>query len=77
MDCVKVCPEPKIIMPVLKDAGTAAVIDMPECTNCARCVEVCHESVFSLSWLKPGTVASLNNSEEAMISSQAKPKIKK
>ncbi len=55
MDCVKVCPEPQIIMPVLKDKNIKPVISSSQCTNCARCVDVCHEEVFKLTIKKDTT----------------------
>lgn len=50
-DCYAVCPEPKIIKPALKGeaAGRSPVILAPECTNCARCLDVCSKDVFTFS----------------------------
>lgn len=49
MDCYHVCPEPKVIPPALKGAakGLGPVILSEQCTNCARCIDVCSKDVFS------------------------------
>jgi ferredoxin-type protein NapH len=49
MDCYHVCPEPKVIPPALKGAakGLGPVILSAQCTNCARCIDVCSKDVFS------------------------------
>lgn len=51
MDCYAVCPEPKVIPPALKGAakGIGPVILSEQCTNCARCVDVCSKDVFQFS----------------------------
>ena len=47
MDCFAVCPEPRVISPALKPkAGGSPVILAAECTNCARCIDVCSRNVF-------------------------------
>jgi ferredoxin-type protein NapH len=50
-DCYVVCPEPKVIQPALKgaDKGVSALIDDSLCTNCGRCIDICHEDVFNFS----------------------------
>ncbi len=50
-DCFRVCPEPHVIMPALKPAhdNDASVILHGDCTNCARCIDVCEERVFRFS----------------------------
>lgn len=47
-DCYAVCPEPQVIKPALKgsDRGFDPVILSPNCTNCARCIDVCSRDVF-------------------------------
>jgi ferredoxin-type protein NapH len=46
-DCYAVCPEPIVIKPALKAPGAApAVITAANCTNCARCIDVCSRDVF-------------------------------
>lgn len=49
MDCYQVCPEPKVIRPALKGAanGVGPVILSEQCTNCARCIDVCAKDVFA------------------------------
>lgn len=50
MDCYAVCPENHVITPALKGAaGSSPLILSPDCTNCARCVDVCAPGVFSLT----------------------------
>ena len=48
MDCFAVCPEPHVIKPALKGAGKGMgpVITSGDCTNCARCIDVCTQDVF-------------------------------
>ncbi|MBL4614465.1 MAG: quinol dehydrogenase ferredoxin subunit NapH [Magnetovibrio sp.] len=48
MDCFAVCPEPHVITPALRGAGTKTgpVILSGDCTNCARCIDVCAKNVF-------------------------------
>ncbi|TFH87763.1 quinol dehydrogenase ferredoxin subunit NapH [Billgrantia azerbaijanica] len=49
MDCYAVCPEPQVIAPALKPRGEDAgvVIRSAQCTNCARCIDVCSQDVFA------------------------------
>ncbi len=49
MDCYIVCPEPQVISPALKprQAEASPVIDAAQCTNCARCIDVCSKDVFA------------------------------
>jgi len=49
MDCYAVCPEPQVITPALKGApkGLGPVILAANCTNCARCIDVCQKEVFA------------------------------
>lgn len=51
MDCYAVCPEPQVIPPALKGAeqGIGPVILGINCTNCARCIDVCSKDVFKFS----------------------------
>ncbi|MBF0247668.1 MAG: quinol dehydrogenase ferredoxin subunit NapH [Alphaproteobacteria bacterium] len=48
MDCFAVCPEPHVITPALRGAGTETgpVILSGDCTNCGRCIDVCAKDVF-------------------------------
>lgn len=52
-DCYAVCPEPLVIKPALKAVdGAGPVITSAQCTNCARCIDVCSKDVFEfgLRW---------------------------
>jgi len=47
MECFTVCPENHVIPPALKALeGTSPVITSGDCTNCGRCIDICHEHVF-------------------------------
>jgi len=50
MDCYAICPEPHVITPALKGAkcGASPVILSGDCTNCARCIDVCSKQVFDI-----------------------------
>ncbi len=47
MECYAVCPEQKVISPVLKPSGRSSslILDI-NCTNCGRCIDICSTSVF-------------------------------
>jgi ferredoxin-type protein NapH len=46
-DCLAVCPEPVVIRPALKAVdGAGPVITSGNCTNCARCIDICSTEVF-------------------------------
>ena len=51
MECYAVCPEPKVIIPVLKNRHTqknmGSMIMSSNCTNCGRCIDICGKEVFS------------------------------
>jgi len=51
MECYAVCPEPKVIIPVLKgrdsEKDTGSIIMSSNCTNCGRCIDICGKEVFS------------------------------
>ena len=49
LDCYAVCPEPHVITPALRGAerGDGPVILSRDCTNCARCIDVCDRDVFA------------------------------
>ncbi len=51
MDCFSVCPEPLVIKPALKELAhdKSPVILSGRCTNCARCIDVCNQNVFSFT----------------------------
>ncbi|MBF0265063.1 MAG: quinol dehydrogenase ferredoxin subunit NapH [Gammaproteobacteria bacterium] len=48
MDCFIVCPEPQVIKPALKgeQKNIEPVIKDSSCTNCGRCIDICHKDVF-------------------------------
>ncbi len=50
MACSEVCPEPQVLPLALKGAGDGRppVILSAECTNCARCLDICGKNVFKL-----------------------------
>lgn len=48
MDCFNVCPEPQVIRPALKGAGTARIL-AADCSNCGRCIDVCSKDVFNMT----------------------------
>ncbi len=51
MDCFLVCPEPQVIKPALKmlSPDKSPIIQSGRCTNCARCIDVCNQNVFSFT----------------------------
>ncbi len=51
MDCFNVCPEPQVIKPALKKltVDKSPLILSGRCTNCARCIDVCNQDVFSFT----------------------------
>ncbi len=47
MECFAVCPEQKVITPVLKKTGRpTSIIKDINCTNCGRCIDICSTDVF-------------------------------
>jgi len=64
MDCFQVCPEPQVIRPALKGSGNP-VIRSANCTNCARCIDVCSEDVFHISTRYADKIIIKNRSPEA------------
>ena len=51
MDCFTVCPEPQVIKPALRalSKDKSPIIQSGRCTNCARCIDVCNQDVFSFT----------------------------
>ncbi|WP_404385965.1 quinol dehydrogenase ferredoxin subunit NapH [Caenispirillum salinarum] len=50
MACYHVCPEPHVINPALKGGqGETPVILSRDCTNCGRCIDICHRNVFAFT----------------------------
>jgi ferredoxin-type protein NapH len=67
MDCYAVCPEPQVIAPALKprDPRASAVIQSGQCTNCARCIDVCSQEVFAFGTrFHPTTPPAIAKREE-------------
>lgn len=52
-DCYRVCPEPHVIVPVLRmgDLSRAMAVTHQDCLRCGRCLDVCDEDVFELRLL--------------------------
>lgn len=50
-DCLRVCPEIQVLNLVSKGSGS---ILSGACTNCGRCVEVCHDDALSLTFRRQG-----------------------
>lgn len=46
MDCFRICPEPQVITPALKDKQQPPRINDMNCTRCGRCIDVCSKQVF-------------------------------
>jgi len=55
MDCFNVCPEPQVLkMPLFgKEKGYGPLIASADCTNCARCLDVCSKQVFKITTRLP------------------------
>ncbi len=49
-NCVRVCPEPHVIVPVLRpgDPSGSRAVTHQDCLRCGRCLDVCDENVFVL-----------------------------
>jgi ferredoxin-type protein NapH len=47
-DCFAVCPEPHVIVPVLKAGAATITIRDADCLRCGRCIDHCDEDVFAL-----------------------------
>lgn len=71
MDCYKVCPEPHVLKPILRDReiyseqSIVPSIGFSDCTRCGRCLDVCPEKVFSYDF-----------SAKHFVIQQNKPKVK-
>ena len=46
MKCKEVCPENQVLFMIGKDSTT---VNMGECSNCARCIEVCDDDALRFS----------------------------
>ena len=69
MDCYAVCPEPQVIPPALKGAkqGFGPVILGINCTNCARCIDVCSKDVFKFSHRFNNSTQSTNTFKQSEV----------
>lgn len=47
-DCHAICPEPQVIVPVLRRGATELAITDADCLRCGRCIDHCDENVFAL-----------------------------
>lgn len=49
-DCYRICPEPHVLVPVLRpgDAVASLAVTDQDCLRCGRCLDVCDEDVFVL-----------------------------
>lgn len=51
MECYTVCPEQKVITPVLKkSARQTSLISDINCTHCGRCIDICSTDVFKFDF---------------------------
>jgi ferredoxin-type protein NapH len=55
MDCFAVCPESHVLkMPLFgEEKGFGPLIKSADCTNCARCIDVCSQDVFKITTILP------------------------
>jgi ferredoxin-type protein NapH len=55
MDCFTVCPESQVLkMPLFGEGkGYGPIIESADCTNCARCIDVCSQDVFRITTRLP------------------------
>lgn len=62
-DCYVVCPEPQVLTRPLRGAKTGAspVISDGNCTNCGRCIDVCHKDVFAFGTRSSATAGTLRS----------------
>lgn len=49
-DCFAICPEPQVLVPVLRPGASAIAITDGDCLRCGRCIDHCDENVFALRW---------------------------
>ena len=52
LDCFVVCPEPQVLKGPLhgEKRGFAPRVNSSQCTNCFRCIDVCAEDVFDITF---------------------------
>jgi ferredoxin-type protein NapH len=46
MKCKEVCPETQVLYMIGKKSQ---IVDMGECVNCARCIEVCDDDALGFT----------------------------
>lgn len=57
MECYAVCPEQKVITPVLKKtARETSLISDINCTRCGRCIDICSTRVFQFDFVTSDVV---------------------
>lgn len=44
--CFKICPEPQVLTAPLKKADHIPIVKSGQCTNCGRCIDICHKNIF-------------------------------
>ncbi len=45
--CYQACPEPHVLVaPLNNKKGSSPVVKSGQCTNCGRCIDVCHLNIF-------------------------------
>jgi len=52
MECYAVCPEPHVLPPALRhgtNGGGSPLVQLPDCTLCGRCIDVCPTDVFRMT----------------------------
>ena len=52
MACFKICPEPHVIAPALKGAGSPLILS-GDCINCGACIDSCPVDVFRMTLRTP------------------------
>ena len=76
MECYAVCPEQKVITPVLKKTGRiTSIIDDINCTNCGRCIDICGTEVFRFD-LRFNDVERLSASSPVRVKHQDRMNLK-
>lgn len=70
MECYAVCPEQKVITPVLKRSGrqTSLISDI-NCTHCGRCIDICSTQVFQFDFRYNDVVNNAVTEDQTLIDS--------
>lgn len=70
MECYAVCPEQKVITPVLKKtARQTSLISDINCTHCGRCIDICSTQVFQFDFYSKDVVDKLSEENQSIIES--------